>query len=156
MMGTDPYAKNERRDDSGLGLQLFKQIIQICGGVVGVIAMVVGLVYAAKMLKLLLEALSAAAEGTHPVMSLAEMLGGPELVWPTEFGAVPLAVPFAIVLLVAALVVVGWLSLGLILTGAKVLTFCLGDREAMKELLAYALGLKKTPDGKTAAQENIQ
>jgi hypothetical protein len=60
------------------------------------------------------------------------------------------------VLLVAALVVVGWLSLGLILTGAKVLTFCLGDREAMKELLAYALGQKKTPDGKTAAQEKMR
>jgi uncharacterized membrane protein len=153
-MGTDPYARKEHAGDPPTGLDLFKQVIRAAGGMVGVIAMVTGLVYAAKILKLLYDALSA-PEGGQPILALAELLGGAELVVPCEAGNVPLAVPLAVVLLVAALLVMGWLALGLITTGAKVIAFCLTEREAMKDLLVYALGQKQKSEEKNTEPDKI-
>jgi len=150
-MGTDPYAKREPAGESKDGIDIFKQVVRIAGGLTGVIAMVIGLVYAAKMLKLLFMMLTA-PEGGRPVLMLAEMFGGAEFVVPSATGAIPLAVPLAVFLLVLALLVMGRLALGLIMTGAKVLAFCLTDRESMKELLVYALGKKqKAEENKPAS-----
>lgn len=125
-------------------------MVRITGGLVGVIAMVTGVVYAAKTLKMLYAMLTVSESG-HPVRALAEMLGGADLVVSSATGAIPLAVPLAVLLLVLALLVMGWLSLGLIMTGAKVLAFCLADRESMKELLIYALGKKQKDEEKKTA-----
>ena len=54
------------------------------------------------MLKLLYDALTA-PEGGQPVLALAELLGGAELVMPSATGNVPLAVPLAVTLLLGAL-----------------------------------------------------
>ncbi len=142
-MGTDPYAKKEKAGEPQSGLEIFKHLIRATGGIVGVIAMITGLVYVAKILKLLYEAFSA-PEGGQPVLGLAELLGGAELMMPSATGNIPLAVPLAVALLLGVLLVMGWLALGLITIGAKVIAFCLTEREAMKDLLAYALGQKPT------------
>jgi hypothetical protein len=142
-MGTDPYANKGLNIDTQASVGIVKQVIQAVGGLVGVIAMVVGVAYAARLLKLVFELLSN-PDGFTLAAQLAEILGGEQLAMPSANGAIPLAMPLAIGLLILALLVIGWLSLGLILTGAKVLAFCLADRESMKELLAYALGQRKT------------
>jgi hypothetical protein len=141
-MGTDPYANKGIGGDAQAGVGIVKQVIQAIGGLVGVIAMVLGVAYAVRLLKLVFELLSN-PEGFQLAAQLAELLGGDKLAMPFAHGAMPLAMPLAVGLLIVALLIIGWLSLGLILTGAKVLSFCLADRESMKELLAYALGQQK-------------
>ena len=148
-MGTVPYANRGHSGDAQAGVGIVKQVIQAVGGLVGVIAMVVGVAYAARLLKLVFELLSN-HEGFMMAAQLAELLGGEQLAMPSANGAIPLAMPLAaalliVALLIVALLVLGWLSLGLILTGAKVLAFCLADRESMKELLVYALGQRNKP-----------
>jgi hypothetical protein len=153
-MGTDPYANKEHAGDPQAGLQVFKQVVRISGGMVGVAAMLVGVVYGGKILKLLFNILSAQGMG-QPILDLAELLGGTELSLPTEFGSIPLAMPLAAGIFVVALLVVGWLALGLITTGAKVVSFCLADRESMKELLVYALGKNPPITGKDETPEPV-
>lgn len=144
-MGTDPYANKEHGGDPQSALDIFKQVIRATGGVVGVVAMMVGLVYGVKMLKLVFNLLSRPEEA-DVVLHLAQLLGGADLVLPSAHGTIPFATPLAVALLIAGLLLVGWLSLGLIQAGAKVLAFCLTDRESIKELLSYALGQKKKPE----------
>jgi len=151
-MQDSKYSNNEHGGDPQAGLNIFKQVIRASGGAAGVLAILVGLVYAGHLLKLILGLLSS-PDGSKPVLEFAEMLGGSELVAPSAYGNVPLAMPLTLAFFIAGLLLFGWLALGLITTGAKVVAYCLTDRKSIKQLLTYAFGPKAKPVGQEKKEE---
>ena len=139
------YEIRESGSDPQGAMEWFKQVIRSVGGLAGVIAIVVGVVYVTKVIKLLLDLLSA-PDGGASVGAMVEMLGGAELTIASAHGPVAIATPLAVLFFIAGLLVLGWLSLGLIITGAKVVSYCLTDRKSIKELLSYAFGPKGKPE----------
>jgi hypothetical protein len=154
MMSRD-YGNQEHGGDSQSALELFKQVIRAIGGSVGVIAIVTGLVYVTQVIKLLMDLLTS-QEGGKPLVELVDLLGGAELTISTMHGPVPLATPLAVVFFLAGLLILGWLSLGLIITGAKVVSYCLTDRKSIKELLTYTFGPKEKPDDQAGNRKKIE
>lgn len=146
-MQDDKYSNRERGGNPQDGMHLFKQGVRTSGGAIGVIAIVVGVVYAGHLLSLIRELLSSPEESSL-IMKFAELLGGSELIIPTAHGAIPLAMPMALLFYIVGLLIFGWLSLGLIITGAKVVSYCLTDRKSIKELLTYAFGPRAKPEKK--------
>ncbi len=144
-MNTKNYTNPEAESDPQASIEIIKQAIRGIGGLVGVIAIVVGVVYVAKLMDLIFTLLSA-PEGGQRVLAFAELLGGASLELPSAHGPVPFAMPLAVVFYIAGLLMVGWLALGLIITGAKVVSYCLTDRKSIKELLTYAFGPKAKPE----------
>jgi hypothetical protein len=49
----------------------------------------------------------------------------------------------AIMVLGGGVTILAWISIGLVLAGAKMVSWTLGDREAIKKILAYAFGPDK-------------
>lgn len=139
------YTNDGRGGNPQDGMNLFKQGVRATGGAVGVIAIVVGVVYAGHLLGLIRTLLSSPEESSL-ITKFAELLGGAELIVPTVHGPVPLAIPLAVLFFIAGLLIFGWLALGLIITGAKVVAYCLTDRKSIKELLTYAFGPKAKPE----------
>jgi hypothetical protein len=139
------YSNDGRGGNPQDGMNLFKQGIRATGGAVGVIAILIGVVYAGHLLSLIRTLLSSTEE-TSLIANFAELLGGAELVAPTVHGPVPLAMPLAVLFFIVGLLIFGWLALGLIITGAKVVSYCLTDRKSIKELLTYAFGPKAKPE----------
>lgn len=139
------YSNGGQGDNPQDGMNLFKQGVRITGGVVGVIAIVVGGVYAGHLLSLILTLLSSPEESSR-ITKFAELLSGAELVVPTARGMVPLAIPLAVLFFIAGRLIFGWLALGLIITGAQVVSYGLTDRKSVKERLTYAFGARAKPE----------
>ena len=154
-MQNDKYSNDGRGGNPQDGMDLFKQGVRATGGVIGVVAILIGVVYAAHLLGLIRMLLSSPEEASL-ITKFAELLGGAELVIPTTSGAVPLATPLALLFFMVGLLLFGWLALGLIITGAKVVAYCLTDRKSIKELLTYAFGPKAKPEGKVAPPPNLK
>ena len=146
------YSNDGRGGNPQDGMDLFKQAIRAMGGAIGVIAILVGVVYAGHLLNLIRTLLSSPEE-TLLITKFAELLGGSELAIPSAHGAVPLAIPLAVLFFIVGLLIFGWLALGLIITGAKVVAYCLTDRKSIKELLTYAFGPKAKPEKRAVADQ---
>ena len=59
---------------------------------------------------------------------------------------------FAIFILGGGAAILAWISMGLILAGAKTMSWILGDREAVKKLLVHAFGPARKPEVEKAAR----
>ena len=57
-----------------------------------------------------------------------------------EGRAVPLARVIAVIVLGGGSLLLAWLALGIMLTGAKIVSWTAGDREAVKKILTHVFG----------------
>jgi len=117
------------------------QIIRAVSAGLGVIAITIGLIYVTRIFSAVFSAL----QGPETFQGLLDKwipaVGGDELDIVTSGGATyHTARLVAIIVLGGGSVVLAWISMGLILTGAKIVSWTLSDREAIKRMLVYAFG----------------
>jgi hypothetical protein len=132
------YGREDK--DSSFNLQSLLQFIRACGAVLGLVTIVIGLVYATRLFSLVLTALGNPEVFEALLGKWVEAVGGDTLdlsVAGTTFHGAP---PLAIGVLGGGVFILTWLSMGLIGVGAKTVSWLLGDREAVKKVLAHALG----------------
>ena len=120
--------------------QALELLPRLCANVVGIIAVVAGLWLAMDLFGAIYRGLNS-PDNTRPILQKwAETLGGDKLTVKVDDQSYPLASLAAAIVVGAGCVLLTWLSLGVMLAGAKIISMTTGDREAIRRLLQHALG----------------
>lgn len=113
---------------------------RLCANVVGVVAVVAGLWLAIDLFNAIYHGLNA-PENVRPLLEQwATTLGGEKLTIKVADQKYPLASLSATIVVGAGCCVLTWLAIGVMLTGAKIISWTSSDREAIRRILQYALG----------------
>ena len=145
------------RENAGLSFntQSLLQVIRAVGGGLGAIAIVTGLVYATRMFTVIFSILRAPEVFQAHMGKWVAAVGGAQLDVVVGGIVVHGAAIFAIFILGGGAAILAWISMGLILAGAKTMSWILGDREAVKKLLVHAFGPARKPEpGKAVEGDN--
>ena len=126
-------------------IEQFTRVLRVLAVVIGIVAIVIGLVFAVKIFTLVHGGLQNPQKFQGVLQRWAPAVGGDELTIETETARVPLANVVAVVVLGGGTLLLGYLALGIMRTGAKIVAWTATDREAVKKLLTYAFGPRGKP-----------
>jgi hypothetical protein len=144
----------QKRDGNSFSMQTVLRILRAVSAVLGIIAIIIGLMYATQMFTLLFSALQE-PDSIHTYLEKwTEAVGGEELDIVIDGTTYPCANAIAITVLGGIVVCLAWISMGLILTGAKVVSWTLSDREAIKKILSHAFGAERKPKPDKSSESN--
>ena len=141
------HQRDEMTVSSGIGVM--GRLLRVFATLLGIVAIVVGLVYAVKIFDLVYSNLSAPADFQGVLTQWASAVGGEELDFVHEGGRVPLANIVAILVVGGGTLVLAWVAMGIMLTGAKIVSWTAGDRDAVKKILTHAFGPGRKPPSHT-------
>ena len=114
--------------------------MRLAASAVGIATILVGLWFAIKLFGAIAEGLQSPEAYRDSIQQWTTLVGGEGLkvkIGEQEFALAPVIALAAIGL---GLILLTWLSLGVMLTGAKIVSFSSGEREAVKRILQQALG----------------
>ena len=130
---------NLQQPEEPSGIQSLFDFLKAVSALLGIVAIIVGLIFAMRLFFLVFGALES-PEGMAPYFEKwVEALGGEKLNFTLNGDAIPLANILAVMVLGGGAIILMWISMGLITTGAKILSWILCDRETVKRILAQAL-----------------
>jgi hypothetical protein len=135
-MTSDISLPEERQPVAGL----WETLPKACANLVGVVAVVTGLWLAIDLFGAIYRGLNS-PENVRPLLEhWADTLGGEKLTVQVADQRYPLASLVATVVVGAGCCVLTWLAMGVMLTGAKIISWTSSDREAIRRILQQALG----------------
>ncbi len=134
----------ELKPDSTFPLQAVHQGLRALGGLLGLLAMLFGILYASRIFNRLFAALKDPVALETTFQQWTHTLGLSELSLQIAENHIPLGNLFTILVLGLMLLLLVWLALKLVITGAKVLAWSLGEREAVKQILEHSLGKRQS------------
>lgn len=146
---------DENTEGASFSMESLHQLIRAAGGVLGIITIIIGLVYAMRMFNLILGALGDPEGFQVKLEKWNVAVGGDELSIVIAGVTYQCAQPVAILVLGIGAIVLAWIAMGFIRTGAKIISLTvpvLGDREAVKKILVHAFGAGKTPTQSNAPE----
>ncbi len=148
--------KEDGQEDIGslFSVQSLLQLIRAVGSILGVIAIIIGLVYVTRIFALILGVLNKPESFDTLLDQWIKVVGGEQLdviIAGTRFHSANL---IAIMVLGGGVSILALISMGLILTGAKIVSWTLGDRDAIKKMLASAFGSEKKSSKSAAESHN--
>ena len=126
--------------------QSLLQIVRVAGSVVGVVTIIIGLTFATRTFASVYAALRAPEDFKEHIGKWIATVGGDQLNLVISGKSFPCANIFAIVVLGAGATILAWISMGLIVAGAKAISWTSSDREAIKRILEHALGPARGPE----------
>lgn len=138
--------------DTSFNGQFLLQVLRAVGAVLGVIAIVTGLVYATRMFAVIFNTLHSPEVFQAHLEKWVAAVGGAQLDVVVGGIVIHVASLFAILVLGGGAAMLAWIAMGLILAGAKTMAWILGDREAVKKLLVHAFGPAGKPEPEKAAK----
>lgn len=145
--------ENEQEDTGAcFSLQSVLQIIRAAGAILGMIAIITGLVYVTRIFTAILGILHTPEVFEAHLAKWIKAVGGEQLdvvVAGTTFHCANFT---AITVLGGGVIILAWLAVALVLAGAKTIAWTLGDREAIKKILATAFGPEKKSNGHLRVQ----
>ncbi|NQU39448.1 MAG: hypothetical protein HQ523_05800 [Lentisphaerae bacterium] len=138
--------QNREDDVPSFSLQSLLQLIRAAGALLGVIAIIIGLVYATRIFGLVFDALLEPEVCQAHLDKWAVAVGGDELNIVIGGTTYHLARTMALLVLGGGVTILAWISMGLVQGGAKTVSWILSDREAVKKILIHAFGSAKKPE----------
>jgi hypothetical protein len=129
------YPTGPGQDHPGMSLRPMLEFVGILAAVLGLVAIVIGLVYGVKMFEAIFNALDSPAQLSGRIDALAQALGGDSLSISIDGQKTAVAKPLAAILLGCGATLLVWMSLGFIAVGVRSVTWLLTDREAVKRVL---------------------
>lgn len=121
---------------SGSGLRLLASFV-------GIVAVVTGLVLAVLVFYAIYDNLTDPGDARRLIRRWSDALGGDDLVLEIRDQAYPAGQLLAVLVLGGGAAILGWLALGIMVTGAKVISWTASDREAIRRILRSAFGGSK-------------
>lgn len=106
----------------------------------GMIVILVGLWSALKVFGALYQGVTGPQGFSKTFEGWVKVVGGEKLNVQINGNTIPLAPVLAVMLLGGGAFLLTWLAMGIMLTGAKIISWTSGDREAVKRVLEHALG----------------
>ena len=114
--------------------------IRVCASAVGIVTILVGLWLAVKLFAAIAAGLQSPDNYRETIQQWTAVVGGDGLKLKVGEQEIALAPAIALGAIGLGLSLLTWLSLGVMLTGAKIVSLSSGDREAVKRILQHALG----------------
>jgi hypothetical protein len=127
-------------------VEKLRDALRVIATLIGVIAIVVGFFFAMRLFGSLYSGLTEPEKVNSTIDRWEWTLGGRELDLVIEGKHYPLARPLAIALVGGGTIVLVWIVLGIMVTGAKIVSVTASDMEAIKRILRHAFGAEmKSP-----------
>lgn len=146
-----PMSQNE--NDAASVVETAKNIVSLVATCIGLIVILIGLKYAVDIFQLIFAILESPSQLTSAIQQTAGSIGGSAFDLRLEGRSVPLANLMALAVYCCGALLIAWLTLALMHTGAKIVSLTAGDRRAVKQLLQSAFGRslqpKSPPDDST-------
>lgn len=133
-----PMSQNE--NDAASVVETAKNIISLVATCIGLIVILIGLKYAVDIFQLIFAILESPSQLTSAIQQTAGSIGGSAFDLRLEGRSVPLANLMALTVYCCGALLIAWLTLALMHTGAKIVSLTAGDRRAVKQLLQSAFG----------------
>ena len=130
---------------SPITLEDVMTVLRLLAAAMGIVVVVIGVLFAMKMFYAIFAALQAPKDVQPLLEQWISVLGKDELDLTIGKDTLPLARILATVVLGGGAVVLTWIAMGLIVTGAKVVSWTTSDREAIKRILRDAFGAQGKP-----------
>ena len=121
---------------SGSGLRLLASFV-------GIVAVVAGLVLAGLVFYTIYDNLTHPRDADRLISRWSDTLGGDDLVLEVRGQQYPAGELLAVLVLGGGAAILAWLALGIMVTGAKVISWTASDREAIRQILRSAFGGSK-------------
>lgn len=131
---------NNETVPSPVNMNSILQGLRALGGVMGLITMLIGLIYTTKIFMLILNVLKNPAEAQTLLSFWIGALSQGEMDLTIQGNAHNGTQLLALATLGALILILAWLSIKLITTGAQILSWILGDAKAVKKLLTHVFG----------------
>ena len=133
-----PMSQNE--SDAASVVETAKNIVSLVATCIGLIVILIGLKYAVDIFQLIFAILESPSQLTSAIQQTAGSIGGSAFDLRLEGRSVPLANLMALAVYCCGALLIAWLTLALMHTGAKIVSLTAGDRRAVKQLLQNAFG----------------
>lgn len=134
--------------------QGFREHLRMLAAIIGMAAIVFGFVFAGKLFFAVKDALLDPAGLYSVVAEWEQVIDGEEMTAPVADGEMPLGRIVAVVIVGAGTIVLVWIALGFVTTGARVVSWVVSDLDATKKLAselqarsARRAGLSEKGDG---------
>lgn len=114
--------------------------VRLCASAVGIVTILVGLWLAIKLFGAIAEGLQSPDAYRETIEQWTALAGGDAFKVKFEDQEIVLAPAAALVVIGLGLALLTWISLGVMLTGAKIVSWSSSDREAVRRVLQHALG----------------
>lgn len=135
----------QKSGDESFGVQSVLQFIRATGALLGVIAMIIGLVYATRIFTMVSNVLNNPDSVSAYLDKWIAAVGGEDLRIVVNGMQYDCAIIIAVLIIGSGLILLAWMSMAFILTGAKTVSWTLGDRAAVKKMLTHAFGPTRKP-----------
>lgn len=151
-MVTDEKVKDEGPLEWGPGSSesfstMLESGVRMLASLLGIVIIIVGLFLTLKTFSLLYDGLTD-PNGFAPILQqLRDAIGGDKAKIQVNGQELQLAPMLAVFTLGTGMFVLTWLSLGVMLTGAKIISWMSGEREAIKRILRHSLGPGRSRPG---------
>ncbi len=138
-------------------VEILKSIISLIVTCIGLAVILIGLKYAMDIFQLVFSFVQSPANMTDPIRQMADSIGGDVFDLNFKDRSVPLANIMALTVYCGGILLIAWLTLAMMHTGAKIVSLTAGDRNAVKKLLHNAFGNRMQPkstDGKNVVRSH--
>ena len=122
-------------------IQTVHSLSRLLATVLGIVLIIVGAFFAIKLFEAIYSSVLKPGGMTEMVNQWTTLIGGEDAI-DIQFGENEIkgARIVSIIIVGAAAALLAWLSLGITLAGAKIISWTAGDRRAVKKILKYAFG----------------
>jgi len=139
----------EDRNGLASSMETIKSIAAVIATVIGLIVMVIGLKYTVDIFYFIYDALRTPELLNGMIQDMANSIGGDAFTLNVGKKVFPMANIMALMVYCGGSVALAWVAMGLIRTGARIVSWTSGDREAVKQILHYAFGNAMRPKMQT-------
>jgi hypothetical protein len=126
-------------------VEVVRAIVSLIATCLGLVVIIIGLFYAMEVFHLIFSTLQTPVVLTEPIRQLAESFGGDAFNIALKDRSIPLAKLLALTVYCGGGLLVAWLTLAIMHTGANIVSLTAGDRSAVKKLLQSAFGSRMQP-----------
>ena len=138
---------NHQDSGSGLTVQAFMNILRLAATGLGIVVIIIGLVYATRIFHVIYTTLQSPEAFQSLLDQWVAVLGGKELDLTIAGGTFHGANVFSVLVLGGGAAILAWIAIGLILAGAKIVSWTTGDSDTIKRILRHTYGSERKVQG---------
>lgn len=131
--------------NSNFDMDSLLSLMRVIAAGLGVITIVIGLFYLTRIFGLVYDALHSPRDFATVFARWVDAVGGSELDINFSGDKFPAARLLATVVLGGGMLILTWITMGITFTGAKIVSWTAGDRDAIKRILRHAFGPAMEP-----------